>query len=308
MKRRFFLGDRLLLLLSTTAALLVLLLIAGIFVVLVGHSRLAFQHLGLRFFVQHIWNPVTGEFGALPSLYGTLVTTLIALVLAVPLSLAVALLLAELAPPWLATPVSLAVELLAAIPSIIYGMWGLYVFAPYMAHHVEPWLQRTLGFLPLFQGPTHGIGFLTAGIILALMILPFMSAVMREVFQMVPAVVKEAGYGIGATTWEVTRGVILRYGIRGLLGAVFLGLGRALGETMAVTFVIGNEHRLSLSLFSPGTSITSTLANEFTEASEPVYLSALIELGLLLFLVSLVIQVLALLWLKRMERRMGAGP
>ncbi len=305
---RAFLGDRLLLTLATSAALLVLLLMAGIFVVLVWHSRLAFQHLGLRFFVQQIWNPVTGEFGALPSLYGTLITTLIALVLAVPLSLAIALLLSELAPPWLATPVGLAVELLAAIPSIIYGMWGLYVFAPYMAHHVEPWLQRFLGFLPFFRGPMHGIGFLTAGIILALMILPFMSAVMREVFQMVPAVVKEAGYGIGATTWEVTHGVLLRYGIRGLLGAVFLGLGRALGETMAVTFVIGNEHRISLSLFSAGTSITSTLANEFTEASEPVYLSALIELGLLLFLVSLVIQIMAVLWLKRMERRMGGQP
>jgi len=204
--------------------------------------------------------------------------------------------------------VGYAIELLAAVPSIIFGMWGLFVFAPFMAEHVQPLLSDTLGFLPLFRGPPMGIGILTAGVILALMILPFVTAVMRDVFRMVPPVVKEASYGMGSTTWEVTRKVTLRYGSAGLVGAVFLGLGRAVGETMAVTFVIGNDHRISSSLFAPGNSIASTLANEFTEASDPLYLAALIELGLVLFLLTAVIQLGAQLLIRRATRHAGATP
>ena len=211
----------------------------------------------------------------------------------------------ELAPPLLSRPVGYAIELLAAIPSIIYGMWGLFIFAPFMASYIQTPFGEYLGFLPLFQGPPMGIGILTAGIILALMILPFISAVMRDVFQMVPSVVKEAGFGMGATTWEVTSKIVVRYGIQGLVGASFLGLGRALGETMAVTFVIGNNHSIAASLFSPGNSIASTLANEFTEASEPLYLHALVELVLILFIITFLIQIAAQLWLKRLHKSMG---
>ena len=197
------------------------------------------------------------------------------------------------------------VELLAAIPSIIFGMWGLFVFAPYMADHVQPFLQRTLGFLPFFQGPVMGIGIFTAGVILALMVIPFITAVMRDVFTMTPPVLEEAAYGMGATTWEVVRKVTIPYGIRGLAGGVFLGLGRAIGETMAVTFVIGNNHQLSASLFASGNSIASTLANEFSEATDPVYASSLIELGLILLVMTFLIQVAAHLWLNRMGRVSG---
>jgi phosphate transport system permease protein len=238
---------------------------------------------------------------------GTLVTTLIALLIAVPLSLVIALFLVELAPPALARPVGAAIELLAAVPSIIYGMWGLFVFAPFMSDHLQPFLSSTLGFLPLFKGPPMGIGVLSAGIILALMVLPFITAVMRDVFTMVPGVVKEAGFGMGSTVWEVSRKVTVRYGMRGMVGACLLGLGRAVGETMAVTFVIGNDHRLSASLFAAGNSIASTLANEFAEASEPLYLSALVELGLVLFLLTFAIQGLTHLWIKRLELRSGGG-
>jgi phosphate transport system permease protein len=201
-----------------------------------------------------------------------------------------------------------AIELLAAIPSIIYGMWGLFVLAPLVGKHVQPLLARTCGYLPLFQGPPLGIGMLTAGVILAIMILPFISAVMRDVFHMVPNVVKESAYGMGATTWEVTRTITVRYGMRGLIGACFLGLGRAIGETMAVTFVIGNSHTISPSLFAAGSSIASTLANEFAEAAEPLYLSALVQLGLILFVVSFIVQVAAHLWLRQVARAAGAGP
>jgi phosphate transport system permease protein len=186
-------------------------------------------------------------------------------------------------------------------------MWGMFVFAPFMANHVQPFLQDTLGFLPLFTGPPMGIGMLTAGIILALMILPFITAVSRDVFGMVPGVVKESGYGMGSTTWEVTRKVTLRYGISGIVGAGFLGLGRAIGETMAITFVIGNSHRISASLFAAGNSIASTMANEFAEASEPLYLSALIELALVLFALTVLVQTLAHLWLQRLKKQMGGG-
>ena len=268
---------------------------------LVWNSRLSLREFGPGFLVSDAWDPVRSNYGALSSIYGTLVSTLIAMALAVPLALVTALFLVELAPPLLSAVVGVGVELLAAIPSIIYGMWGLFVFAPFLADHVQPRLQSTLGFLPLFQGPPMGIGMLTAGIILALMILPFICAVSRDVFRMVPAVVKESAYGMGATTWEVTRKVTVRYGIRGIVGACFLGLGRAIGETMAVTFVIGNDHRISASLFGAGNSIASTLANEFTEASDPLYLSALVELGLVLLGITLLIQGIAHLWLRRIR-------
>lgn len=299
-------GDLLFKFLATACASIAFVIIIGIFVELVRTSHLSVSKFGLGFLVSEEWNPVTQEFGALSSLYGTLVSTVIAMVIAVPMSLVIALFLAELAPPSVSRIVGNAIELLAAIPSIIYGMWGLFVFAPFMADYVQMPLGEHFGFLPLFQGPPMGIGMLTSGIILALMILPFVSAVMRDVFNMVPSVLKEAGFGMGATTWEVTSKIIVRYGVSGLVGACFLGLGRAIGETMAITFVIGNTHSISPSLFSAGNSIASTLANEFTEASEPIYLHALVELGLILFLITFVIQIIAHLWLKQLQRSMGA--
>ena len=294
-------GDLVFRVLTMGSAAVVLLAVAGLFVELVRNSRLSLARFGLGFVASSAWNPVTKDFGALSSIFGTLVSTVIAMAIAVPLSLVIALFLVELAPPRVSRVVSGGIELLAAIPSIIYGMWGLFVFAPFMADHVQPFLNQTFGFLPLFQGPPMGIGMLSAGIILAFMVLPFITAVMRDVFGMVPPVLKESAYGLGATTWEVTRKVTVRYGLRGLLGAVFLGLGRAIGETMAVTFVIGNDHRISASLFAAGNSIASTLANEFAEASEPLYLSSLMELGLILFVMTFLMQVLTQLMLSRIK-------
>jgi phosphate transport system permease protein len=293
--------------LTVACALVILIIMAGLVIELAYNSRLAFDKFGFGFLFSREWNPVTQTYGAASSIFGTLVSTIIAMCIAFPLGLITALFLVELAPPGLSKVVGSAIELLAAIPSIIYGMWGLFVFAPFMAKHVQPPLQEIFGFLPLFQGPPMGIGMLTAGIILALMVLPFITAVSRDVFQMVPAVVKESGYGVGSTTWEVTRKVTLRYGIKGIIGAGFLGLGRAIGETMAVTFVIGNNHSISASLYAQGNSIASTLANEFAEASEPLYLSALIELGLVLFVLTVIIQAAAHLWLNRVKRQMGGG-
>ena len=293
--------------LTAACAVLVLLLVIGIFIELVRSSWLSISKFGLGFLVSTAWNPVTQEFGAASSIFGTIVSTLIAMLIAVPMSLVLALFFVELAHPAVSRIMGGAIELLAAIPSIIFGMWGLFVFAPFMADHVQPLVQRHLGLLPLFKGPPMGIGLLSAGIVLALMILPFIAAVMRDVFQMVPKVVKESAFGLGATTWEVTNKVTVQYGIQGLIGASFLGLGRAIGETMAVTFVIGNNHEISASLFAAGNSIASSLANEFTEASEPMYLSALMQLGLVLFLVTFLFQVIARIWLGRMERSIGGG-
>lgn len=290
---------------SVSSGVAVLGLAVGLLVVLFTGSSLSLSEFGAGFLWSQSWNPVTQEFGAASSIFGTLISSLLAMAIAVPLSLAIALFLVELAPPWISRPVGTAIELLAAIPSIIYGMWGLFVFAPFMADHVQPALRSLFPWGPLFQGPPMGIGMLTAGIILALMILPFISSMMRDVFQMVPPVVKEAGFGMGATTFEVTRHVTVRYGVSGLIGAGFLGLGRALGETMAVTFVIGNTHRVSASLLAPGNSIASTLANEFAEAAEPLYLSAIIELGLVLLVVTVLVQILAQLWLRRVASRVG---
>ncbi len=287
---------------------LVLLLMVGFFVELGYNSLPSIRKFGAAFLFSNEWNPVTQEFGAASSIFGTVVSTIIAMLLAVPLSFVIAFFLVELAPPKISKVISEALDLLAAIPSIIYGMWGLFVFAQVMQDYVQPLLGKTLGFLPLFRGPPMGIGILTSGIILALMILPFISAVMRDVFKMVPPIVKESAYGVGATKWEVCVNVTARYGLQGMIGATFLGLGRAIGETMAVTFVIGNAHRISPSLFESGNTIASTLANEFAEAvSTPLFKSVLLELGLILLAMSLAFQVVAYFWLRNVRKSSGGG-
>jgi phosphate transport system permease protein len=300
-------GDAYFTRLTAICSMIIPLLMAGIFLILVIQSWPSIKKFGFSFLFSEVWNPVTQQFGGASSIYGTLVSTLIAMVIAVPLSIAIALFLVELARPEVSKVVSTMIELLAAIPSIIYGMWGMFVFAPFMAKYVQPLLKDTLGFLPLFQGPPMGLGMLTAGIILAFMILPFICAITRDVFQLVPNVVKESAHGMGATTWEVTYKVTIPYGLVGIIGALFLGLGRALGETMAVTFVIGNSHQIAASLFAPGNSIASTLANEFTEATEPMYISALIELGLVLFIITYLVQVVAQFLLRRMYKSWSVG-
>jgi len=281
------------------------LLFISMLVVLWIESQPAVDKFGFSFLTSTDWNPVTEKFGAMIAIVGTLISTLIAMLIAIPVSIGIALYLSEIAPHWLRTPVGTAIELLAAIPSIVYGMWGLFVVAPLMADHVQPWLQDHFGFLPFFTGPAMGIGMLTAGLVLALMIIPFISSVTRDVFLMTPQPLKEAAYGLGCTTWEVVRDVVIPYGKKGVVGAVFLGLGRALGETMAVTFVIGNAYHLSWSLFAPGNSIASTLANEFTEADGEVYLASLIELGLVLFVITFIILGAAQLWLRSGARQKG---
>ncbi len=289
---------------TAAAAAGIVLLLAGIFLVLVANSRLSLSRFGLDILWGTEWNPVTGHYGALSSIYGTILSTLVAMLIAVPLSFLSAFFLVEVAPTTIAGPVGAAIELLAAVPSIIYGMWGLFVFVPIMATDVQPLLGRALGLLPLFTGPPLGIGILTAGIILAVMILPFMTAVIRDVLEMTPRTMKEAAFGMGATTWEVTRDVALRHGRVGIVGGLFLGLGRALGETMAVTFVIGNSHKISASLMSPGNTIASTLANEFAEASSPLYLSTLTELALILFGITFLVNAASQLLLARARSTM----
>jgi len=290
-------------------AFLVLLLMLGIIASLVWGGWLSIKTFGFGFFTSTAWNPVTGEFGAAVPIYGTLITSFIALLIGVPVSFGIALFLTELSPAWLRRPLGITIELLAGIPSIIYGMWGLFVFAPVFADHIQPWLIDHFGPLPvigfLFQGAPQGIGVLTAGIILSIMIIPFMASVMRDVFELVPPLLKESAYGLGATTWEVMRYVVLPFTKVGVMGGILLGLGRALGETMAVTFVIGNAHRLNFSLFAPGNSIASALANEFTEAVEDIYSSALIELGLILFLITFCVLALSKLMLMRLSRMEG---
>jgi phosphate transport system permease protein len=290
-------------------AFLVLALLAGILISLLAGSLSSMRTFGFGFFTSAEWNPVTEQFGALVPIVGTLTTSAIALLIGIPVSFGIALFLTELSPKWLRRPLGTAIELLAAIPSIIYGMWGLFVFAPVFGSHVQPFLKSTLGSVPiigaLFQGPPMGIGVLTAGIILAIMVIPFIASVMRDVFEIVPAVLKESAYALGSTTWEVVWHVVLPYTKVGVVGGIMLGLGRALGETMAVTFVIGNAHRLSASLMEPGNSIASALANEFTEAVGDLYLSALIELGLVLFFITFVVLALSKLLLLRLARREG---
>lgn len=282
-------------------------LMTGLIIVMLLYSHLALREFGFGFLTSSEWNPVTQDFGALSSIFGTVVSTLIAMLIALPMGLVIALFLVEWSNPKIESFFGAAIELLAAIPSIIYGMWGLFIFAPFMADHVQPIINKYLGFIPLFQGPPMGIGMLTTGIILALMILPFISSVARDVFKMVPPVMKEAAYGLGATNWEVTKDVTMPYALNGIIGAGFLGLGRALGETMAVTFVIGNSHRISASLFETGNSIASTLANEFTEASEPLYLHSLVALGLVLLAITVTSQLAAQLWLRHLIRKSGGN-
>lgn len=287
-----------------------LLVLAGIIVSLIVGAWPAIKQFGLPFLWTSDWNPPADKYGALIPIYGTLITSAIALIIAVPVSFGIALCLTEIAPGWLKRPLGTAIELLAAIPSIVYGMWGLLIFTPLFATHVQPFLADTLGKLPLigglFSGPPIGIGLLNAGVILAIMILPFIAAVMRDVFETVPAMLKESAYGVGATTWEVVWNVVLPYSKVGVIGGIMLGLGRALGETMAVTFVIGNSSAFQgFTLFAPGNSITSALANEFAEANTPMHASALIELGLILFLITFIVLSLAKLLLMRMARREG---
>jgi phosphate transport system permease protein len=296
--------------LTRAFALLVFSLLAAILVALVIGSGPTLQKYGFAFIASAEWDPVREEFGALVPIYGTLVTSLIAMLIGVPASFGIALFLTELSPAWLKRPLGTAIELLAAIPSIIYGMWGLFVFAPQFQTHVQPWLSEWLSGWPvlgaLFEGPPIGIGMLTAGLILSIMVIPFITAVMRDVFELVPPMLKESAYGLGATTWEVVWRVVLPYTKVGVIGGIMLGLGRALGETMAVTFVIGNAHRLSASLMAPGNSIASALANEFTEAVGDLYFSALIELGLILFLITTIVLALSKLLLSSLTRGEGA--
>jgi phosphate transport system permease protein len=290
-------------------ALFVFSILLAVLVTLVIGSELTLRKYGLGFLWSAEWDPVQEEFGALVPIYGTLVTSLIAMLIGVPVSFGIALFLTELSPPWLRRPLGTAIELLAAIPSIIYGMWGLFVFVPLFQSHIQPLLVDTLGELPLlgalFEGPPLGIGMLTAGVILSIMVIPFITAVMRDVFELVPPLLKESAYGLGATTWEVVWRVVLPYTKVGVIGGIMLGLGRALGETMAVTFVIGNAHRLATSLMAPGNSIASALANEFTEAVGDLYYSALIELGLILFLITTVVLALSKLMLMQLARGEG---
>jgi phosphate transport system permease protein len=288
---------------------LLLIALLGIIISLVINAAPALREFGFGFFFTQEWDIVNGEFGGLIAIYGTLITSLIALVIAVPLSFGIAVFLTELCPGPLRRPLGTAVELLAAVPSIIYGMFGLFIFAPLFADYVQPTLAASLGKIPglgiLFSGAFNGIGILCAGLILAMMILPFIASVMRDVFEIVPPVLKESAYGIGCTTWEVVRNIVLPYTKAGVIGGVMLGLGRALGETMAVTFVIGNAHRLSPSLFAPGTSIASTLANEFGEAEAGAHLSSLFTLGLALFIITFIVLAIAKWMLSNMEKKQG---
>ena len=307
---RMRLADKAFQYLTHAMALGVLALLGCIILALMIGSLPAFRAFGFEFLLTQRWNPVTEKFGALAPIYGTIVTSFIAMAIAVPLGLLVAMFLTELCPLWLRRPIAIAVELLAGIPSIIYGIWGLFVFAPFLQVHVQPLLIDSFGEVPilssLFAGPPYGIGTLTAGLILAIMVLPFITSISRDVFEAVPAVLKESAYGLGCTTWEVFRNVVLPYTRVGVIGGMMLALGRALGETMAVTFVIGNAHKIAPSILAPGTTISATIANEFTEAVGELYTAALIALGLILFGITLVVLALARYLLLRVERRLGA--
>jgi len=308
-KSRNAVADRVFNLVTAGAAWLVLLLLGATAASMAWGGRLAFETFGLGFITSTDWDAVGGKFGALVPIYGTIVTSIIALIIAVPVSLGIALFLTDVAPRWIRGPIGIAVELLAAIPSIIYGMWGLFVFAPFMALHVDPWLNATLGPLPIigamFEGPPIGIGMLTAGIVLGIMIIPFIAAVARDVFNAVPPPLKESAVALGSTRWEVLSRVTLPYARSAIVGAIFLGLGRALGETMAVTFVLGNAHDLSISLLMPSNSIAAAIANEFTEADAELYRSSLIALAFLLFVVTFIVLSAAKLLLLRINRAHG---
>jgi phosphate transport system permease protein len=295
--------------LTRAAAITVLALLGGVILALLSGAMPALSKFGFGFIVTERWNPVTEVFGGLAPIYGTVVTSIIAMLIAVPIGLMIALFLTELCPMVLRRPIGITIELLAGIPSIIYGIWGLFVFAPFLQQYVQPALISIFGNVPglsvLFAGPPYGIGVLTAGLILAIMVLPFITSISRDVFEAVPPVLKEAAFGIGCTTWEVFRNVVVPYTRVGVIGGVMLALGRALGETMAVTFVIGNAHRISGSILAPGTTISATIANEFTEAVGDIYTSALIALGLILFVITFIVLAAARYMLLRIERRIG---
>jgi phosphate transport system permease protein len=284
------------------AALLMIVIVCAMILALASESMLSIRQFGFSFLTGRVWNPIKGDFGALPFVYGTIVSSLIALLISVPLSLGIAIFLVEQAPYYLSRPIGFLVELLAAIPSVVYGLWGIFVLAPFLRVHVEPPLQRWFGWLPLFQGSITGIGLLTGGVILAIMVTPIISAVVRDVLAAVPSSQREAALALGATKWETTR-VVLVNGAPGIAGAVILGLGRAIGETMAVTMVIGNRPQISASLFEPSYTIASVIANEFTEATQDLYLSALVELGLILFLVTFVVNAIARLLVWNVTRK-----
>lgn len=302
-------ADRRFRLLVTGAALLVLAALVAVAVSMLWGGRIAFQEFGIQFLWSDAWDVARERFGALIPIYGTLVTALIAMLIGVPVSFGIAMFLTEIAPRWLRTPVGAAIELLAGIPSIIYGMWGLFVLVPMLSEYVYPWVDANLGQWPLvgalFSGPPLGLGMGTAGLVLAIMVIPFIASVMRDTFLTVPAQLKESAYALGATRWEVVWDVVLPYTRSAVVGGIFLGLGRALGETMAVTFVLGNAHRFSLSLLEPGNSIAATIANEFAEADSELYRSSLLALGFVLFLVTFVVLAAARLMLRRLQQRQG---
>jgi phosphate transport system permease protein len=303
--KRFIVKDTFFKNLTFAAALLVLAILFGVFLSLVIGAVPALQAFGLDFLITQSWNPVTEKFGALAPIYGTIVTSLIAMGIAVPVGIGIAIFITELCPSLLRRPIAIAIELLAGIPSIIYGIWGLFVFAPFLQQHVQPAVINLFSGVPilneLFAGPPYGIGMFTAGLILAIMVIPFISSISRDVFETTPSVLKESAYALGATTWEVIWNVVLPYSRAGVLGGVMLGLGRALGETMAVTFVIGNAHKIAASIMAPGTTISATIANEFTEAVGDIYTSALIALGLILFVITFIVLAFARYMLSRME-------
>ncbi|TIT23812.1 MAG: phosphate ABC transporter permease subunit PstC [Mesorhizobium sp.] len=308
--RRFALTDAIFRGLTRASAILVLVILGGVAISLFAGSWQALSSFGFSFLTTESWNPVTEKFGALAPIYGTLVTAAIAILIAVPIGIGIAVFLTELCPRPLRRPIGIAVELLAGIPSIIYGIWGLFVFAPFLQTTIQPFIINIFHGVPglssLFAGPPYGIGLLTSALILAIMVLPFITSITKDVFDTVPAVLKESAYGIGCTTWEVTQRVVIPYTRIGIMGGVMLGLGRALGETMAVTFVIGNAHRISASLFAPGTTISATIANEFTEADGDLYTSSLVSLGLILFVITFLILAAARYMLMRIDARTGA--
>ncbi|TPM37731.1 phosphate ABC transporter permease subunit PstC [Mesorhizobium sp. B2-3-4] len=308
--RRFALTDSIFHGLTRAAAILVLVLLGGVAISLIAGAWPALSTFGLSFVTTESWNPVTEKFGALAPIYGTIITSAIAILIAVPLGIGIAIFLTELCPRPLRRPIGMAVELLAGIPSIIYGIWGLFVLAPFLQTTIQPFIISVFHGIPglnsLFAGPPYGIGLLTSAMILAIMILPFITSITKDVFDTVPSVLKESAYGIGCTTWEVTRRVVIPYTRIGIMGGVMLALGRALGETMAVTFVIGNAHRISTSLFAPATTISATIANEFTEAVGDLYTSSLVALGLILFIITFLILAIARYMLMRIDARTGA--
>ena len=297
-------ADRAFIGLMVLCALSIFGIVLFILTILIVRSKLSLAQFGLKFFIHTGWDPVSGDFGAWPFIFGTLATSFLALLMAVPLALGVAVFLTELCPQKLRAPISFVTELLAAIPSVVYGLWGVFVLVPLMRDHLGDILYKYLSWTHLFEGPNYGVGLLTASIILAIMVLPFVTSISRDVFDTVPAVLKESAYGIGCTTWEVVRNVVIPYTRVGVIGGVMLGLGRALGETMAVTFVIGNAHKISASILAPGTTISATIANEFTEAVGDLYTSSLIALGLILFVITFFVLVAARLLLLRLDKKM----